>query len=121
MLEILGFVLIFAGLAGLVTVGISGLAPDLMRRHGGRARRRVVRINPRDLLPVADLTPPERRTPASLSPAVQVAPRIADELFSELFALRASVAAMSDEIRAIREHVEARGQDEALNSVRSAA
>jgi hypothetical protein len=119
MLETLGFAFIAAGCVGLTIVGLYGLAPDLM--PGRRARSQPIRIQAKNLLQTADLTPVSRRQTTVELRAQAVAPRMADDLFAEFFALRAAVAAMTDELRAIRERVHAVPEGEELRSAQNAA
>ena len=104
----LGIVFIVGGAGGLTLLGLYALIPGLIPTHGwGRSRR--LRIEEKRLLALADLTPPAVAEAAAVALGGHLNPRLADDLFAELFALRTEVAGMTNELRAIRQQLEAAG------------
>ena len=106
MFETLGIILIVCGAGGLAALGLYALVPGLIPSRGwGRSAR--IRIEEKRLLSVADLTPQlGAAAVATRSHSGRLNPRLADDLFAELFALRTDVAEMTRELQSIREQLE---------------
>ncbi|HXH22732.1 MAG TPA: hypothetical protein VNN10_11950 [Dehalococcoidia bacterium] len=100
MMQEIGLAMVAIGGAGVLAVAATSALQALRR---GRAEPAVIRIDRRRLAPRADLTPGG----TSHRPPDPAPPALADELFSELFALRAEVAALTEDVRSMRRQLEA--------------
>ena len=105
MVETLGTVMILVGAGGLGLVGIWALAPGVAALLRRESIVRPVRIDEKSLLPAADATPPAAR-PAQRRSKQRIDGRLADDIFSELFSLRADVAEMTSELHALAARLE---------------
>jgi hypothetical protein len=100
-------VLVICGAGGLVLVGLYGLVPGLIatRRLTPQA---AIRID-KHLLAKADVTPRTQSTRRQKEVGRPLDPRLAQDLFSEIFVLRSDVANMTQELRSMRERLEELG------------
>jgi hypothetical protein len=110
MMQEIGFAFVGVGVAGLVVIVAFHVVSAL---RGDASTPAPVRIIEKNLLRTADLSLPAQR--AASRPAATAQPPVADELFSELFALRAEVAALTEDVRSIRKQLD--GASEAEVSV----
>ncbi len=104
MIETLGIVLIICGAGGLALVGLLALAPgmSLARQVAGH-----IVIDEKNLLRSADLTPrPAAVRAARVAGVAPIPLRVPEEVFAELFTLRAEVAALGEELRSLRGQLE---------------
>ncbi len=113
-MQTLGILLIVIGGSGMALVALYAIAPSFIRRPAAQP----IKIEEKNLLETADLTPKAEEAdawkplPASVTAASrqpQPTPRVVDELFSELFALRAEVASITQELRTLREQLDESG------------
>lgn len=105
MFEALGLVLIVVGGAGIVLVALFGYLDG----RGPRPMVSSIKIDRNVLVATADLTPrpsPRRAAVPATTPATALDTRLADDLFAEVFALRADVAAISSELRNLRQRLD---------------
>jgi len=106
MLSTIGLAMIVAGGAGLALVGLYGLAPGLFRLRRRSRPPGPVRIEEKRLSQLEGLAGQSRADATAVRRANQ---RVADELFAELFSLRADLAAITQELRSLRDQLEAAG------------
>jgi len=72
-----------------------------------RPKSGAIRIDPRNLISPAEFTPQSGAAGQNRVRLSRPVPSITDELFSELFALRAEVAALTEDVRSMRQQLEA--------------
>jgi hypothetical protein len=113
MMQEIGFAFVGVGLAGMVAVLAFNFVPALRRDPG---KPGAIRIDEKNLLQPAGALPDVARPAARR--AIAQAPA-ADELFSELFALRAEVAALTEDVRSMRKQLEAPQPREATPALAS--
>lgn len=115
MLHTIGLVLIIGSGGGLGLVALYGLADGFMARRSRLPT--AVRLNERDLLAVADLTPSATQAPRPKT--VKFDGSLADDIFSEIFSLRADIAEMTAELHSLRESLESGARPAAGSRIRT--
>jgi hypothetical protein len=113
MMQELGFALLGIGVVGMIAVLAFNFVPGVRREPGKPA---PIRIDERNLLQPAG---PSRDVAPSATKRAVAQALAADELFSELFALRAEVAALTEDVRSMRKQLEAPEPREATQALAS--
>jgi hypothetical protein len=102
MFEAIGIVMIAVGVGGLAIVGLYAMASGLNPTVA--VRPKTPRIDERLLLQASSPVPPHS---AHRQKGWRLDGQLADEIFSELFSLRADVAELANEVRALARHMDA--------------